>query len=221
MADTWPIPPAPAKASYAPYKVGDNQATGLCAALNLYYAEEARKRGGKSDIYEVQFLDPIISNASIVPPGPVDKALAGGNANANGVDAIDPNRQAIDPTMRIRSATAGQQIVQFIDEVIRGSRYISDQQIVTWEVDPVTQKGAWVPNGKANKVAISMAPTVWPTDKKGRLTDGQIKTDLWPLTPQITYDTKEYPATTYIEGGFVPSIVPIGPFGPGGVVYRY
>jgi hypothetical protein len=143
---------APAKASYAPYKVGDQQATGLCAALNLYYADEAKKRGGKSDIYEVQFLDPIITNASIVPPGPVDKALAGGNANANGIDAIDPNRQAIDPTMRIRSATAGQQIVQFIDEVVRGSRYITDQQIVTWEVDPATQKGAWVPNGKANKI---------------------------------------------------------------------
>ena len=151
MADTWPIPPAPAKASYAPYKVGDNQATGLCAALNLYYADEAKKRGGKSDIYEVQFLDPIISNASIVPPGPIDKALAGGNSNMNGVDALDPNRQAIDPSMRIRSATAGQQIVQFIDEVVRGSAFISDQQTLTWQVDPATQKGVWVPNGKANK----------------------------------------------------------------------
>jgi hypothetical protein len=144
--------PAPAKASYAPYKVGDQQATGLCAALNLYFAEEAKKRGGKSDIYEVQFLDPIISDASIVPPGPVDKALAGGNANANAVSDLDPNRQSVDPNIRIRSTTAGQQIVQFIDEVVRGSRFISDQQIVTWEVDPVTQKGAWVPNGKANKV---------------------------------------------------------------------
>ena len=79
-------------------------------------------------------------------------------------------------------------------------------------------------NGKANKVAISMAPTIWPTDKKGRITDGQIKTDLWPLVPQVTYDTKEYPATTYIEGGFVPSIVPISPYGPYGpmpVVLRY
>ena len=65
-------------------------------------------------------------------------------------------------------------------------------------------------NGDANKVAISMAPTIWPVDKKGRLTDGQIKTDLWPLTPQVTYDTKEYPATTYIEAApFVPSIIPM------------
>jgi len=65
-------------------------------------------------------------------------------------------------------------------------------------------------NGNANKVAISMVPTVWPVDKKGRLTDGQIKTDLWPLTPQVTYDTKEYPATTYIEAApFVPSIIPM------------
>ena len=144
-------PPAPPKASYAPYRVGNQTATGLCAALNLYFAEEARKRGGKSDIYEVQFLDPIISNASIVPPGPADKALAGGNSNANAVSDLDPNRQSVDPNIRVRSATAGQQIVQFIDEVVRGSSYISDQQILTWQVDPATQKGEWKPNGKANK----------------------------------------------------------------------
>jgi hypothetical protein len=146
-ATTAPPPKAPA----APYRVGNTEATGLCSALNLYFAEEAKKRGGKSDIYEVQFLDPIISDASIVPPGPVDKALAGGNANANAVSNLDPNRQSVDASIRIRSTTAGQQIVQFIDEVVRSSKFITDQQIVTWEVDPVTKKGAWVPNGKANK----------------------------------------------------------------------
>ena len=75
-------------------------------------------------------------------------------------------------------------------------------------------------NGLANKVAISMTPTVWPTDKKGRLTDGKIQTDLWPLVPQVTYDTKEYPATTYVEGGFVPAIVPLNPLGIGTMI-RY
>ena len=145
------VKPAPAKAPAAPYRVGNIEATGLCAALNLYYAEAAKKRGGVADVYDVQFIDPIISNASIVPPGPVDKALAGGNSNANAVSDLDPNRQSVDPNIRVRSATAGQQIVQFIDEVVRGSRYISDQQIVTWQVDPATQKGTWVPSGKANK----------------------------------------------------------------------
>ena len=75
-------------------------------------------------------------------------------------------------------------------------------------------------NGNTNKVSISMTPTIWPLDKKGRLTDGKIQTDMWPFTPQITYDTKEYPASTYVEGGlvpFVPNIVPIN----SGVMVRY
>lgn len=64
-------------------------------------------------------------------------------------------------------------------------------------------------NSGKNKVAISMYPTIWPlsVDK-----DGKINTDLWPLTPQVSYDTKEYPATTFIEGvPFVPRIVPLTP----------
>jgi hypothetical protein len=66
-------------------------------------------------------------------------------------------------------------------------------------------------NAGKNKVAISLYPTTWPlnVDKNGK-----INTDLWPLTPQVTYDTKEYPATTYINGSsFIPRIVPL-PLGP-------
>jgi len=74
-------------------------------------------------------------------------------------------------------------------------------------------------NGNANKVAISMGPTIWPTDSKGRLTNGKMNLDFWPLTPQVTYDTKENPATTYVEGGFIPTIVPVTT--PLPVVYRY
>jgi hypothetical protein len=50
--------------------------------------------------------------------------------------------------------------------------------------------------------------------------DGEIVSPLntWPYSPSITYDTKEYPSTTFIEGGFMPRIIPInstlGPFGP-------
>jgi hypothetical protein len=138
----------PPKASAAPYKVGNIEATGLCAALNLFYAEEARSRKGIADVYELQFLDPMLSNASIVPPGSVDKAFAGGNPNATAATNLDPNRQYFNPKIRVRSATAGQQIVQFIDEIMRSSSYISDQQKATWEVDPKTKIGEWKFQGK-------------------------------------------------------------------------
>jgi ribosomal protein L29 len=141
-----PIPPP--KISAAPNRVGNTEATGLCAALNLFYAEEARKRGGIADIYELQFLDPILTNASIVPPGGVDKAFAGGNPNANAASNKDPKRQNFNPAIRVRSTTAGQQIVQFIDEVMRSSSYISDQQRAVWQIDPKTGKYDWMFRGK-------------------------------------------------------------------------
>ena len=62
-----------------------------------------------------------------------------------------------------------------------------------------------------HKVGISLFPTVWPLGVKS---DGEIVTPLatWPYSPTISYDTKEYPATTFLEGSpFVPRIIPITP----------
>jgi len=139
---------SPKKINAAPKPVVNTYATGLCAALNLFFKEEATKRGGIADIYEIQFLDPILSDASIVPPGPVDKALAGGNTNTNANGKLDANRQNLNPSIRVRSCTAGQQVVQFIDEVMRSSSYISDQQKAVWQIDPKTGKYDWMFRGK-------------------------------------------------------------------------
>jgi hypothetical protein len=62
-----------------------------------------------------------------------------------------------------------------------------------------------------HKVGISLYPTVWPLGVKN---DGQIVTPLasWPYSPSITFDTKEYPSTTFLDGAsFVPRIVPLVP----------
>jgi hypothetical protein len=56
-------------------------------------------------------------------------------------------------------------------------------------------------DGKKKKVGISLFPTVWPVEE-----DGRINTDMFPYTPTVTYDTKEYPSTTYLEADF-PRIV--------------
>ena len=67
------------------------------------------------------------------------------------------------------------------------------------------------------KVSISLLPTVWPSGPLlpsmplGIKKDGEIMSPLtsWPYSPSITYDTKEYPSTTFIEGGFMPRIIPL------------
>ena len=65
--------------------------------------------------------------------------------------------------------------------------------------------------GQKNKVGISLFPTVWPLNGTDSLF---IRPNMWPYDTQITYDTKEYPRSTYLESPvFIPSIVPLNPLG--------
>ena len=61
---------------------------------------------------------------------------------------------------------------------------------------------------KKRKVGISLFPTVWPLTLSD---DGEIRSPFnsWPYTPSITYDTKEYPRTTFINNNYMPRIIPL------------
>ena len=58
-----------------------------------------------------------------------------------------------------------------------------------------------------NRVGITMVPTTWNTTE----IDGNIALtpNVWPYSPTVTYDTREYPATTFIDSSFIPRIVPL------------
>jgi hypothetical protein len=191
---------SPKKINAAPKPVVNTYATGLCAALNLFFAEEAKKRGGIADIYEIQFLDPILSDASIVPPGPVDKALAGGNSNTNATGKLDANRQNLNPSIRVRSCTAGQQVVQFIDEVMRSSSYISDQQNAKWVSTP-DGKGKWEFNKQPNQTFawfdISCEAQAIGYDENARCNAYRM---IYKVTPYQTTLSSEYFATGVFRG---------------------
>lgn len=135
--------PPPEKASSAP----SNKTTirqGLMAALNEHQRRLTQSNPPVqryADEYSIEFVGAgnapsAIANAKLVPPGNLDK---GGTSMAVPVTAADSklgNKQSMDPNTRTQSATAGMQIVQFIDQVLRNSTYIKDQQIV--EFDPVS-----------------------------------------------------------------------------------
>ncbi len=140
---------APPKADAAPKPGATTLGSGLCAALNAYYAEQAKNKRQIPDVYEIKFADPILENASVVPPGPLDKSMAGGSTNATAADQLLSEKQSMSPTVRQKSATAGQQIVQFIDTVLRSSSYITAQQKVTWNPDT----DQWDDNGKPQRFA--------------------------------------------------------------------
>jgi hypothetical protein len=136
--------PSPAKADAAPKPGATQVATGLIAALNAYWGKIAKSKGIIPDIYEIKFADPLLSNASVIPPGPLDKSFAGGSLQATAADELLSEKQNMSPAVRQRSATAGQQIIQFIDTVLRNSNYITDQQKVIWN----GKTNTWEYNGK-------------------------------------------------------------------------
>ena len=138
-------PKAPSKANDAPKPSVTTIGTGLIAALN---ADQLRRLNTKqieiADIYEIKFGDNIIASAGMVPAGDLDKTLAGANNNVlSAAQQLLPDKQSLNTTVRTRGVRAGQQIIQFIDQVIRTSNYIVDQSRVVWN----TKTKKWETNG--------------------------------------------------------------------------
>ena len=158
-----PAPPPNAAAAPSP-KLTIRK--GLIEALNQYQADlVARKIYTYPDEYSVEFVESSIEQAKLKKAGGDIKntaTAAGGTAK----DKLDPGTNAVDPSSRILTVTAGSQIVQFIDQVVRNSTYIQDQQ--TTVVQEGTQKQ--VPNGSPGKnvawFKISMTATPTKYDPK-------------------------------------------------------
>jgi hypothetical protein len=144
--------PGGAGTSGAPPKAGTGPTatltSGLVDALNKYEQEHVDNGIFEvADEYAVVFTDNIIATAETTPPGSVVKGNTPMNNNTTASQQKNPNKQSVDVGSKNTSATAGTSIIQFIDQAIRNSRYIYDQQ--TKIIDPETQKEK--PNGTAAK----------------------------------------------------------------------
>lgn len=134
---------SPPKAGSAPTAT---LTTGLVDALNTYEREHVEDGIFEiADEYAVVFTDDIISSAETTPPGNVAKGTTPMNNNTSASQQKNPDKQSVDVNSKNTSAVAGTSIIQFIDQTIRNSRYIYDQQ--TKVIDPETQKEK--PNGTA------------------------------------------------------------------------
>ena len=125
------IAAAPLNAAAATKTTTVNVGTGLAKALTLYSQEQAKIHGGTADEYVIK-LDPLIANARMIPPGPKDKEFTGSTGNNTAAAQLDANRQSAPLDVRTKGATAGQQIIQFIDNVVRSSTFLTGQQIYIW-----------------------------------------------------------------------------------------
>jgi hypothetical protein len=123
------LPPPPPTAATAPNpKLTIRQ--GLMTALNQYQ-EDLVKAGVYTypDTYSVEFINASIEQAKIQVKNP-DKNRGSLPVNGTAADQKNPAKQSYDPTSRIISVTAGTQIVQFIDSVLKNSTYVTDQALV-------------------------------------------------------------------------------------------
>ena len=153
-------PPAPPNAGAAP----TNKTTirqGLITALNTYQ-EELVKRGTYTyaDRYSIEFTNPAIEQASIkkVSSSKKSKPMA---TNQTAADQKLPEKQSMDNSARIITATAGLQVVAFIDQILKNSSYIEQQQTVVIKENPPRQEYNGTPanNVAWYKIGMEVKPT--------------------------------------------------------------
>ncbi len=125
---------APPKATAAPRP---NLVTGLAAALNEFQAELV-KNGTYTypDVYEIIINESILREAKLQPP----EAAAGlrsvpmTSGQSAGAKKLGI-KQNVDRENKNVAAVAGMSIIQFLDQIVRNSSYILDQQTKIWRKD--------------------------------------------------------------------------------------
>jgi hypothetical protein len=161
---------APPNATAAPTKGASNVFTGLCDALNQHQQDLVKKRTYEiADQYAIEFASSAIAGAQVVKPGPVTYKNTAAKDTNTAQAKLDKNTDQVNVNSQEWNLLAGTQIVQFIDQVMRSSRYITDQQTGNYNED-----GKWVPNKTANPngvtawYKISVAAKQLGYDKKRR-----------------------------------------------------
>ena len=145
---------APAKASAAPVAGKENLFTGLCAALNQFQEQLVKdKKREIPDQYVIEFAPAALGDSTIKRPGDQNKTQAPMQNNATASDKLDPDKNSVNLSAMTWPVSAGSQIVQVIDNVMRVSSFITDQQIVQISpvADPVTGVQKQVPNPGTGK----------------------------------------------------------------------
>lgn len=170
---------------------------GLQEALNRYQQElvDEGKYQEYPDIYEIVIAEDVIANAKVVPPGEFNPRQSAMIQAQTAREVKDGATQSVDTNTKTLKAMAGKSIVQFIDEVMRQSTYVLEQQ--KFYIDSKT--GALVEMANPNQVLAwyRIALEAEPTGQYDRIRQDkvyrlrytiaayrvdQIKSDYFPRT---------------------------------------
>lgn len=124
---------SPPNISAQPQSGSKNAINGLMAFLNEYQRGLVKKKiYDVADQYEIEFAPASLASSSITKGSDnVDKSKTP-LQNASSASSRDPAKQSTNSKIRTYSAAAGMPIVQFIDQVLRNSTYITNQ--ANWAV---------------------------------------------------------------------------------------
>jgi hypothetical protein len=136
---------------------------GLMEALNQYQKDLVdQKIYTVADQYSIEFTDSVLEQAKITVPG-TDFKNTSPQIAKTAADKALKEKQAVDPNSRILTITAGQQIVQVIDQAVRNSSYIRSQQTATIEENTQKQKVNASPGKNVAwfKINLECVPIKW------------------------------------------------------------
>ena len=113
---------------------------GLTTALNQHQTQLAKVTEGYiPDVYIIEMEDvPGLIDAKMKKQGKTDKSRAPGTSSDNVNQRLNQKTQNLDTDSKQYSVTAGTQIVQLIDQVMKNSTYVTAQQTVAF--DEITNK---------------------------------------------------------------------------------
>jgi hypothetical protein len=159
----------PPVATEAPSKGTNNVFTGLCDALNQYQQELVKKGTYElADEYAIDFAPASIGQSQVVKPGPVTYKNTAPKATTTAADKVDSTTDAVNTNSQTWNILAGTQIVQLIDQVMRSSRYITDQQKVNFDENGKQTKNPKASNSVTAWYKISVTSKQLGYDKKRR-----------------------------------------------------
>ena len=113
--------------------------SGLCDALNEHQKQVAKKNGSIPDEYIIEIEDvPGLIDAKMKKQGKTKKESTPMQMSSSPNDQKNMEKQALDKATKEYSISAGTQIVQLIDQVMKNSTYITAQQTIAF--DEITNK---------------------------------------------------------------------------------
>jgi hypothetical protein len=183
---------APAKANAAAKKT---IVSGLVDALNQYQSELVEKGTYEfPDTYVIN-LDPLLESATVSPPGETNLRQTPMIQAQTAADAKLGAKQKVDNNAKSTKITAGTSIVQFIDQVVRTSSYIYEQQTKIYDPKTGALKDNGVPAQTVGwyRIGMEVEPKLDQYDRKRQ-----------DYAYTITYQVNIY-AVSDVKSDFFPS----------------